>query len=69
MSEPLSKSQQRLRGKDIRTMTNDELTDWIHACNAMEKWVKYNKARRGWKQSRKDAEDLIQKRQNKAQAN
>jgi hypothetical protein len=66
MAEPLSDSQQRLRGKDVRTMTNEQLVDWIHACNAMEKWVSHNKARRGWKQGRADAEAEIQKREDKA---
>jgi hypothetical protein len=66
MAEPLSDSQQRLRGKDVRTMAKEQLIDWIHACNAMEKWVSHNKARRGWKQGRADAEAEIQKREEKA---
>jgi hypothetical protein len=69
MTEPLSKSQQQLRGRDVHTMTNDQLSDWIHACNSMEKWVKYNKARRSWKRGRKEAEEEIQKRQYKERSN
>jgi hypothetical protein len=65
MGEPLSKSQKGLRGRDLRTMSIEQLQDWIHACNAMEKWVNYNKARRTWTQSRREAQELLNKRQRK----
>ena len=63
MGEPLSKSQQKLRGREIRVMTDVQLADWIHACHAMEKWVSHDKARRGWKLSGQEAEAETQGRQ------
>ena len=49
--EPLTRSQSSLRGKKIRDMTEEELRDWIRACDKMETYVKPAKARRGWKAS------------------
>jgi hypothetical protein len=63
MGEPLSKSQQKLRGHEIRVMTDEQLVDWIHACHAMENYVTHNKARRGWKQSGQKAEAEVNRRQ------
>ena len=62
MAEPLSKSQQKLRGREIRIMTDEQLVDWIYACYAMEKYVNHNKARRGWKHSGQEAEAEIDRR-------
>ena len=67
MGMPLTKDQQKLRGRDVKVMTDEQLADWIEACDAMENWVKFNKARRAWKQSRKDAEDEIERRRLKAE--
>ena len=63
MHEPLSNSQQKLRGREIRVMTHEQLVDWIRACHAMEKWVRYNKARRSWKHSGIEAEAELERRQ------
>lgn len=62
MGEPLSKSQQKLRGREIRVMTDDQLVEWVHACRAMEKWVNHAKARRSWKHSGQEAEAEIERR-------
>lgn len=47
MAEPLSKSQQALRGRKLCDMSVERLKDWIDACDKMELWVGYAKARRG----------------------
>ena len=54
---PLSRSQENLRGRKIADMSVEQLRDWIDACQRMEEW-KYTpaKARRGWKASRAKAE-------------
>jgi hypothetical protein len=54
--QPLSQSQQNLRGKKILDMTVPQLRDWIAACDAMELWKHISsKNRRGWKKSREEA--------------
>jgi hypothetical protein len=56
MDEPLSDSQQALRGRKVTDMTEAQLHDWIDACDRMEAWKHItNKARRGWKDSRAEA--------------
>ena len=56
MAQPLSKSQESLRGKKIVDMSVSELKDWVAACDAMEVWKHTpSKARRGWKRSRSEA--------------
>ncbi len=62
MGEPLTKSQQKLRGRDVKNMTEEQLYDWIEACEKMERWVKFNKARRTWKASRQAAEQELARR-------
>jgi len=62
MGMPLSQSQQRLRGRKIADMTDDQLRDWIDACTRMEKWVKPAKARRSWKQSGQEAMEELERR-------
>lgn len=52
---PLTKEQEKLRGKNVRDMNSSQLRVWINACDKMENWVKYNKARRSWTQSREQA--------------
>ncbi len=62
MSSPLTKQQEKLRGKKIVDMTNAELHSWINACDRMETYVKGNKARRSWTKSRDEAENEMQSR-------
>ena len=62
MSEPLTKSQQRLRGRKIVDMTDDQLRDWIDACDEMEAWVGAAKARRSWRASGIDAQAELDQR-------
>ncbi|MEO9885281.1 MAG: hypothetical protein ABJR05_06725 [Balneola sp.] len=62
-SNPLSKTQERLRGEKASDMTDEQLLDWIDACDKMEKAKKMPpKARRSWKESRQEAFDEIEKR-------
>ena len=62
MAEPLTKSQQSLRGRKIVNMTDDQLRDWIQACEKMENWVRHAKARRGWRLSGIEAGDELERR-------
>ncbi len=62
MDEPLSKSQQRLRGRKLVEMTDDELLEWIDACEKMERGVSAAKARRSWKQSGQNAHEELKRR-------
>lgn len=62
MGEPLTKSQQSLRGRNVKDMTVDQLHDWIAACDAMEHWVASPKARRSWTTSREQASAELQNR-------
>lgn len=55
MNEPLTKTQQELRGRSVSDMSLGQLRDWIDVCKKMENWVGYNKARRGWRQCREEA--------------
>jgi len=53
MDEPLSSSQQALRGRKVADMTEQQLRDWIDACDRMDAWPHTaNKARRDWKNGR-----------------
>ena len=68
LSQPLSKSQQALRGRKIADMTDAQLVDWIEACQKMETWPRIDgKARRGWKASRAAAELEVERRASKRQ--
>ena len=60
--EPLTKTQQALRGRDLRDLSLDQLRDWIDACEKMEQWVKDRKARRGWKQAREQTVAELERR-------
>ena len=62
MSEPLTKSQQQLRGRKLVDMSDEQLKDWIDACGKMERWVSAAKARRSWRLSGIEAEDELQRR-------
>lgn len=61
---PLSKTQESLRGRKIADMSIEQLREWIDACNRMEEW-KYTpaKARRGWKASRARAQAELDHRE------
>jgi hypothetical protein len=57
MKNPLTKTQEALRGRKINDMTDGQLRQWIDACDRMEKWKHTPaKARRGWKASGARAE-------------
>jgi hypothetical protein len=63
VKNPLSRSQESLRGRKIVDMSAVQLREWIDACVRMEEW-KYTptKARRGWKASRAEAEAELERR-------
>jgi hypothetical protein len=61
-AEKLTKNQQRLRGKKISDMTDDELTDWLAACHKMEVLVKFKKARHSWVEAGKNTQAEISRR-------
>ncbi len=46
MQQPLTKSQQELRGRSLCEMSIGQLHEWIDACDKMERWVDAKKARR-----------------------
>ena len=62
MPEPLTKSQQQLRGRKIVDMSDEQLRDWIDACDRMERWVSASKARRSWRIGGIEAENELQRR-------
>ena len=62
MAEPLTRSQQQLRGRKISDMTVEQLRDWIDACDKMETWVGAAKARRGWRLSGIEAQAELARR-------
>ena len=69
MSEPLSKSQQALRGRTLTDMTEDQLRDWIDACNKMEVWPHTaKKARHDWKLGGNEAMAELERRQSESKA-
>ena len=59
---PLSKAQESLRGRKLADMTDEQLRLWLTACDTMEQWVKFPKARRSWSKSRSAAEAEIARR-------
>jgi hypothetical protein len=63
VKNPLSRTQESLRGRKIVDMSVAQLREWIDACVRMEEW-KYTpaKARRGWKASRAKAEVELERR-------
>ncbi len=63
---PLTKSQERLRGVKRTDMTDEQLLEWIDACNKMETAKNMPaKARRSWKKGREEALAEIEKRRNR----
>jgi len=65
MNNPLTKAQSALRGRKRVDMSDSQLLEWIDACNRMEPWVKFAKARRTWAAARADAEAEIARRKAK----
>jgi len=55
----LTKYEGKLQKKGIANMSKDELLEWITVCGKYEKDVKFNKARRSWKQEREKAEKRL----------
>ena len=66
MSAPLSKEQETLRGQDVRTMSDAQLTIWIEACEKMQSSVPHKNGRKGWGESKKLAVAILEKRKAKA---
>lgn len=65
---PLTKSQERLRGIKCTDMTDQQLVDWIDACNRMETVRNMPaKARSSWKEGREEAIAEMEKRNHKKQ--
>jgi hypothetical protein len=63
MDSPLSASQESLRGRKVKDMTEQQLRDWIDACERMEAWPHTErKARRGWKAGRVEAIAELERR-------
>jgi hypothetical protein len=62
MDEPLTNSQQSLRGCKIADMAIYQLHDWIAACKTMELWAKDAKARDKWHKSGQEAAAELQRR-------
>lgn len=60
--DPLTKTQQALRGRDPRDLSLDQLRDWIDACKKMEHWVKDKKARKEWRKSREQTVAELERR-------
>jgi hypothetical protein len=52
VTNPLSREQEALRGRRLVDLTDRELELWLDACERMEHWVRFAKARRTWKRSR-----------------
>jgi hypothetical protein len=60
---PLSKAQQALRHQEVVNMTEEQLRDWIDACDHMETWPQTpKKSRRTWKNSRGEAVNELLRR-------
>ena len=57
----LSKEELKLQKKGIENLSQEELKQWIELCKRNENDVKYNKVRRSWVKSRKQAEEQLQK--------
>ena len=60
--EPLTKSQQKLRGCKIADMAIYEIHDWIAACKRMELWAQDPKARSIWKTAGQEATLELERR-------
>jgi hypothetical protein len=62
MDEPLTESQQRLRGYKISNMAIYQLHDWISACRRMAHWAKSAQDRTIWKTSGQEALTELERR-------
>ena len=63
---PLPAEQEELRHRKLENMTDEQLVLWIEACEIMERWVTFSKARRTWKRAREATVAEIGKREEKA---
>jgi hypothetical protein len=62
-TNPLSRSQEILRGRKVGNMSVEQLREWIDATNRMDEWKDTPaKARRGWKASRAKAGAGLERR-------
>jgi hypothetical protein len=66
VADPLTKSQQALRGKKVADMTDAQLRDRLDACAKMELHVKPAKARRSWKSAAREAQAELHRRDGQA---
>jgi len=55
----LSKEELKLQKKGIENLSQEELLEWIEICKRNENYVKFNKAKRSWGNSRKKAEERL----------
>lgn len=55
MRNPLTREQEALRGKRLADLSDRQLELWLDACDRMEHWVQFSKARRTWTRSRQAA--------------
>ena len=62
MDEPLTESQQKLRGRQISEMAIYQLHDWIAACKRMGLWAKTYEERTAWKESGQQAVTELERR-------
>ncbi len=60
--DPLTKSQQALRGLALCDMSIAQLRDWIAACEQMDQMANHKKAPRGWQKSRELAVKELESR-------
>jgi hypothetical protein len=57
----LSKEEAKLQKKGVPNMSLDELKEWVNICTRNEEAVSHNKARRSWKDGRREAQERIEK--------
>ncbi len=63
IQDVLSKNQRALIGKKRTDMSDEQLLNWIHACNTIETHPNIShKARGTWKRSRVEAQAELEKR-------
>ncbi len=55
-----SKYIRKLSKKGIQNLSKEELLEWINICEENEKTIQYNKARRSWIKSKKEAEETYE---------
>ncbi len=60
----LSKKELKLQKKGVDNLSKEELLEWIEICKRNENTIKFNKARRSWSKSRKEAEKNLYRKTN-----